>query len=443
MINQKGNKFIVMKESPRLLIFSNNCFSTTNSNGRTLAKLLLGYPKNKLAQFFIQRARPDFEICDNYYLVTDSDVLHAFFKKGTRGARIKADQMKTEGETAEIKIKTKKRTPLTMLLREMVWKSNRWQSEDFHSWIEDFSPEAVLLQAGDNAFLLRLAMTTASKYKIPLIIYNTEGYYFKNKNYFKGSGIASIFYPWFHSQFKKEFVKTMNRASCVVYNCDLLKEDYDKHFKCPSHVIYNSSDIIAGNKHEIEDDKPIISYLGNLRVGRHESLIEIAQALKGINPNYKLDIYGKIPCDEIREAFNACNAIDYKGFLPYKDVIMVMNKSDILIHAENFSKFYREDLKYAFSTKIADCLKSGTCFFNYAPEELASTQYLIKNNAACVVTDNSKLEEMLRRLISDNELRGSFISNALQLAEKNHNSEKNGKFMMELITKVVYESITS
>lgn len=432
-----------MKEIPRLLIFSNNCFSTTNSNGRTLAQLLLGYPKNKLAQFFIQKAKPDFEICDNYYLVTDSDALHAFFKGGIRGSRIKTEQMKVDGALGEIKIKTKKRTPLTMLLREIIWKSNRWQSENFHSWVKDFSPEVVLLQAGDNAFLLRLAMATASKYKIPLIIYNTEGYYFKNKNYFKGSRIASIFYPWFHSQFKKEFVKTMNSASCVVYNCDLLKEDYDKHFKCPSYVIYNSSDIIAGNKHEIEDDKPIISYLGNLGVGRHESLIEIAQALKGINPNYKLDIYGKIPCDEIREAFNACNAIDYKGFLPYKDVIMVMNKSDILIHTENFSKFYREDLKYAFSTKIADCLKSGTCFFNYAPEELASTQYLIKNNAACVVTDNSKLEEMLRRLISDNELRGSFIANALQLAEKNHNSEKNGKFMMELITKVVYESITS
>lgn len=432
-----------MKESPRLLIFSNNCFSTTNSNGRTLAQLLLGYPKNKLAQFFIQKAKPDFEICDNYYLVTDSDALHAFFKKGTRGARIKADQMKTEGETAEIKIKAKKRTPLTMLLREMVWKSNRWQSEDFYSWVEDFAPEVVLLQAGDNAFLLRLATATAIKYKIPLIIYNTECYYFKNKNYLKRSGIASIFYPWFHSQFKKEFARTMRTASCVVYNCELLKYDYDKQFNCPSYVVYNSSNIITGDKQGIKNDNLVVSYLGNLGVGRHEPLIEIAQVLNRINPNYKLDIYGKIPSDKIREVFSTCTAIDYKGFLPYKDVIAVMNKSDILIHAENFSKFYREDLKYAFSTKIADCLKTGTCFFNYAPEELASTQYLIKNNAACVVTENSKLEEMLRRLISDNEFRGGFIANALQLAEKNHNSEKNGKFMMELITKVVYESITS
>ena len=235
----------------------------------------------------------------------------------------------------------------------------------------------------------------------------------------------------------------MNSASCVVYNCDLLKEDYDRYFNCPSYVIHNSSDIVAENKHEIERNNPIISYLGNLGVGRHESLIEVARALKRISPNYKLDVYGKMPSEEILTAFNACSTIDYKGFLPYEDVVSVMKKSDILIHVENFSKFYQEDLKYAFSTKIADCLKAGTCFLNYAPEELASTQYLIKNKVACVVTEPSKLEGALRRLIADDEFRKGFIDSALQLAARNHDSEKNGQFMMKLIEKVVYESITS
>jgi len=426
---------------PKILIFSNNCFSKTNSNGRTLAKLLEGYPKERIAQFYIQHDEPDFERCDNYFKVTDSDALSAFIRKKQVGKRVV--EVESNKEQPKNERKTKKRTPLKMLLRELVWKSGKWKGGEYNSWVESFSPDVVLIQAGDNAFLLKIATDLAKEKNIPLIVYNTEGYYFKKKNYMKGSGLPAIFYPLFRSQFKKQFKKTMRLASCIVYNCDLLKEDYDRHFNCPSYVIYNSSDIIAGNKHEIEGDKPIISYLGNLGVGRHESLIEIAQALKGINPNYKLDIYGKIPCDKILEAFNSCTAIDYKGFLSYKDVVMVMNKSDILIHAENFSKFYREDLKYAFSTKIADCLKAGTCFFNYAPEELASTQYLIKNNAACVVTDKSKLEETLRRLIDDNEFRDSFIANALQLAEKNHNSEKNSKFMRELITKVVYESITS
>ena len=426
---------------PKILIYSNNCFSKTNSNGRTLAKLLEGYPKENIAQFYIQYDEPEFEKFDNYFQVTDSEALSSFIRKNHVGKRVV--KVECNREQLKYKRKSKKRTPLRMLLRELIWKSGKWRGEEYNSWVESFAPDVVLIQAGDNAFLLKIATDLAKKKNIPLIVYNTEGYYFKKKNYMKDSGLSAVLYPLFRTQFKKQFKKTMGVASCVVYNCDLLKEDYDKHFENQSYVIYNSSDIITGKKREIKGGKLTISYLGNLGVGRHESLIEIAQALKEINPNYKLDIYGNIPSDEIREAFNSCTAIDYKGFLPYKDVVMVMNKSDILIHTENFSKFYREDLKYAFSTKIADCLKTGICFFNYAPEELASTQYLIKNKAACVVTEKAKLEEQLRRLISDIDFRNSFIDNALHLAEKNHNSENNGKLMMELITKVVYEDITS
>lgn len=188
---------------------------------------------------------------------------------------------------------------------------------------------------------------------------------------------------------------------------------------------------------------PIISYLGNLGLGRHESLIEIAQALQSINPEYKLDVYGKIPTDEIENLISNCSAISYKGFVQYEDVVAVMNTSDILVHAESFSDFYRDDSKYAFSTKIADCLKVGTCFFNYAPKELASSQYLINNDVACVVTEKDKLTETLFHLINDEKFRDQFVSHAVSLALKNHDSKRNGEFMAEIIRRVVYESIAS
>ena len=55
-----------MKEYPRLLVLSNNSFSKSNSNGRTLGSLLQGWPKDKIAQFCISTDGPDFEVCDNY-----------------------------------------------------------------------------------------------------------------------------------------------------------------------------------------------------------------------------------------------------------------------------------------------------------------------------------------------------------------------------------------
>ena len=65
---------------PKVLVISNNCFSKTDSNGRTLAGFFYDYPKDKLAQFYIQNATPDFEVCNNYFRVTDSEALSSFLK---------------------------------------------------------------------------------------------------------------------------------------------------------------------------------------------------------------------------------------------------------------------------------------------------------------------------------------------------------------------------
>ena len=63
----------------KLLVISNGCFSLTDSNGRTLEKLLKDYDPENLAQVFTY-GTPDFDMCENYYRVTDKDVIKALFK---------------------------------------------------------------------------------------------------------------------------------------------------------------------------------------------------------------------------------------------------------------------------------------------------------------------------------------------------------------------------
>ena len=139
--------------------------------------------------------------------------------------------------------------------------------------------------------------------------------------------------------------------------------------------------------------------------------------MQKISADYHLDVYGKIPNDAVKAAFENCKGISYKGFISYEQVLEVMSNSDLLVHVENFSDFYRKDLQYAFSTKIADSLASGTCFLLYAPVEIAASQYLIRNNAAYVVSDENELKETLERLINDPESRNkiSTFSNIIIL----------------------------
>jgi glycosyltransferase involved in cell wall biosynthesis len=379
-----------------------------------------------LAQFFIRNVAPDYTVCDQYYYVSDQDALQAFLK-GKRPS----------GEVAEIKPSANqsggatKRNALTMLIRNMVWDSMRWAGKPFWRWVEEFSPDVILLQAGDCAFMLNLARKLAIKYDVPLIIYNSEAYYFKKYDYFCAQGLPKMLYPLFRMQLCQAFKKCMAVAKKTIYCCDKLKEDYDASFGLSSEAIYTVTQIepkITPSNGHLQ-----ISYLGNLGVGRHEGLVEIGNALQRISPELKLRVYGKIPNQTVQTAFDDCQGVDYGGFVSYEEVVEIIHNSDILVHTESFSEFYREDLKYAFSTKIADSLASGTCFLLYAPRGMACTDYLIEKEAAWVVSEKNQLQSTLEQLCGDEPLRNRYIQRAISLAQENHSPTKNTMRFQEMI----------
>lgn len=407
-----------MQEYPRLLIVSNECISDATSNGRTLRNFLVGWPKERIAQFCIRSTAPDMATCDNYYFVSDRHALRSFLT-----GKPASGEMIPEAVDAAYSDAPGGRNALTMLIRNLVWDSMRWRSKDFYRWVENFKPELILFQAGDSAFMLDIARNLKEKYNLPLIIYNSEPFYFRKEDYFRSYTLTKLFYPAFRRQFCKAFEKCQRLAACTVYCCDELKEDYDKIFGPSSEVIHTVTQTKPAAEHS--NDPLKIAYLGNLDLDRYKSLVEIGRTLQDISPRLKLDVYGKIPDQQTQDAFDACPGIDYKGFVSYDQVVRILGTSDILVHAECFDDFYKKNLRYAFSTKIADSLASGTCFLVYAPEKLACTEYLRKNDAAWVVTEPEKLRPVLELLCSDKQARSRYVERAIRLAQEKHTQEKN------------------
>ncbi len=419
--------------TPRLLIISNSCLSNSTSNGRTLRNFLIGWASDKIAQFYIQDEVPDFDICRNYYKVTDSQALKAFLKGVRAGGKVVEETL--VGKTSKTGGSSKKkhnRTSLTLFLRELVWNSNRWRDCNFDKWLDEYSPEVVLLQAGDSPFMLKLAYNISRKRNIPLIIYNSEVYYFKDFDYFRSKGISHLIYPFFHYYYKLVFKRSIKFAKKSIYICEMLKDVYDKEFNLPSIAIYTATEAECAPI-KMPDSEFVVSYLGNLGVGRHEGLLDIANILQEISPKYKLDVYGKIPNEAVETAFRNCKGINYKGFVSYAEVLEVMKNSNLLVHTESFSDFYREDLRYAFSTKIADSLSTGTGFLLYAPEELACSKYLKENKVAFVVNDKEELVKTLMQLTDKPEECVRYRQAALDLVKTNHNFSKNAKVFQSVI----------
>lgn len=420
---------------PKLLVIANNSLSENNSNGRTLAGFLKGWDKESIAQIYISGEIPFSKVCDNFYQITDRAVLKGLFKKNTVGKKV--FNAKLTNNNSNARKLSKGKSILKLLMRDILWGTNVWWNKRLKSWLHDFSPDIILFFAGESVFTYKMAMKVAKFCNIPIVVYNCEGYYFKDKNYLKNGGVISdLIYPLFHSNFKRVFKNLMKKSLHTVYINDKLRNDYDNEFNLPSTTVYTASDVELRSKQGV-NSVPVVSYLGNLGIGRHIALVDIAEALEKLNKNYSLNIYGKIPNAKVKEAFENCSAINYCGSVPYGEVIEIMKKSDLLVHGESFDDFTIWDLKYAFTTKIADSLSCGTCFFVYAPEELACTEYLLKNECACVVTDKSKLKESLNEILTNKDLQNKYIQKGLEIAKQNHDSIKNcEKFQKILIDAV-------
>lgn len=78
---------------PKVLVLSNECFSYTTSNGRTLGNFFKNWPKDRLAQFFLSGV-PEVEFCKNYFQVSDKHALNAVLRKGACGGIVFPDELK-------------------------------------------------------------------------------------------------------------------------------------------------------------------------------------------------------------------------------------------------------------------------------------------------------------------------------------------------------------
>lgn len=419
----------------RVIIVGHNCLSKTGSNGRTLSNYLVGWDKSKIAQFYIHSEKPDFDICDNYFCVTDREIMRSILKRTPAGKTVVQTDFSSEcAGNVEQRAKESLKNSLVRLVREIAWMSSLWNKKSFEKWVDDFNPEVILFQAGDSAFLFRIVRKLAEKYNIPVIIYNTEGYYFKNKSYMPEKWVTKLFYGILHRVFKKQYKKILKHTKKSVYNCDLLCEDYNKAFNDDGIVIMNTSEF-TNEPVNISKEKTVI-YAGNLGLSRHESLIEFADALQEVDSELKLTVYGKCNDDAVIKAVEDCQGIDYKGVIPYEELKTKLSSSEYLLHVESFDDYYKEDLKYAFSTKIADSLASGSCFFVYAPENMAVCRYLKDKDVAVLIDDKSKLNESIKKALNDDVFKDSIKKNGRALAVENHNIIKNRAKLQTILQEI-------
>ena len=422
-----------MYNYPRVLVISNNSISKSSNTGRTMANLFIGWPKDKLAQFCISTTEPDYDVCENFYLLTDRSVLEGF-KHLKKGKRCDIDANKgTEGNTI-VRGKKAIKTPLKMIARQVVWGCKRWNSEEFKEWVNNFNPEIVLIWNTDAMFILDIATSISKEKNIPIVMYNTEGYYFFDKNiYAKDRLFGDAFYGIFHYFYKRHFRRMMKRVILSVHLNSLLRDDYLNIFGGKHLILYTGSNIKFDSSN-LHLDSPKFSYLGNLAFNRHDALIDIAETLQSIDKAFFLDVYGPAPSTNVEEELRATKGLVYHGMAPYDEVVKVMYNSTILFHAETQDDELKSYLRYGFSTKIGDSISSGHPFLMYSSPDIAGAKYVIETGAGWYAKDKKELKKAIINILDNKYERERVLDIARETAQMNHNAQKNSIFIQnELI----------
>ena len=414
----------------RIIIVSNEPFSDISSNGRTIKNFLLNVPRENLAQFYIH-GKPDEVFCENYFCVPDRMALNRFLgRKAPSGGQSKASPKGTAPKAAATK--QPKRSYRNLVIRNVVWQSMRWWDGEFDRFLQEFRPDIVLLQAGDAPFMFRIARRIAKKCHAKLMMFNTEHYVLKKQMY--ASANSKLWHDILMYSLKRQYRKMMNKVDFCLYNTEALEKAYQERYPHPgkSAVLYTTSTLSAMQEHSGESFSAL--YCGNLGVGRLTALDEFAKVLYGVDNTARLDIYGTFPDEQQKKRLCQNPNVYCHGFVDYQQIPALMERASILIHCEHPERV--ENLKFAFSTKIADCLACGRPFLVYASCKYPFVQYLLKNKCAHIASDPEELRVVLKNCIQDKDYLYQHVRNAVEVASRNHNQEMNCRIIEEIFNTI-------
>lgn len=410
---------------PRVLIVGTVPYNK-RSTSRAFEAYFHNWEKENLAQVFSNTRTPCKGHCGTLFQITDYRLLKRRFNKKTDTGKIfRYEDLPEEWVDNDLEIKSDsvkkmykigaRHTPFTHLIRKAIWKKKFWCTEKFNKWLDEFNPECVFLSFSDDFFIPEIALYVAKRFNIPIVSSIGDDYYF-NEHF-----SLSPFYLLYKKSYKKLIRKVLAYKGSAIYISDKIRDKYNSEFGLNGETVYLTSEIKRKEFEPVNKDNPVITYFGNIRMGRNISLNEIGYALGGINKDYRLEVYSGENDEKYYKIFDKNPFIKYCGAVPYSEVVKRMSESDITVIVEGFKNRDIAQSRYSLSTKAADALASGVAILTYGSEECGIVEYMKSTGASVVCTENNKLRDGILLLINDKELQKRQYDNAVKMTKEHHN----------------------
>lgn len=405
---------------PKFLIISHNSFSKTSNNGKSLESIFGNYSKENLAQlFFSQNEDPDFTFCNNYFKITDTDIIKNLITLSKSNGGIINCNSNTNSFSKN-KFKNyifkflKKNASKIILFRDLLWKVGKWKTPALFKWIKNFNPDIIFYVGGNNGFSHDIATYIQDKYSLPLVTFFTDDYLINPK-------YDNLLSKIQHHRMNKFYHRTIKKSSLCFTIGELMSKEYSNYFKKDFLYIMNSIPIEPYIIPDKRNNKITISYIGGLHLNRWKMICEFAQIINQIGSSYILSINVYTTTSLTQEMLQSFtnNHINYRGAVFGTELNKAFNDTDLLLHVESNEQYYRSLTKLSVSTKIPEYLATGKCIIGYGPIEVASMRLLSDNNIGIVISsDNNNNYQGLATALEDYNFRIEIGKNGYDFANK-------------------------
>ena len=401
-----------------------------NTSSRAFDAYFHNWEKECIRQIFSNTKTPVKGHCGSLYQITDQRLLKRRLKQIDEVGVIFEDKdLPEDWKNNDLEVGCSfishlykigsKDTPLKYLLRKWVWRKKYWDTKQLENWLDEFQPECVFLAFSDDFFIPEIALFVANRYNVPIMSCIGDDYYFNDKF------SLSPFYHIYRIKYKALIRKVFSHKGSAIYIGDKIRDKYNSEFGLNGQTVYLTSDIERHPFREIDKANPRITYCGNIRLGRNESLADIGSALVQIDPTYRLEVYSAEKNDEFIKVLKGKPGIDYRGAVSYKEVMEVMADSDIVVIVEGFSPKDVQITRYSLSTKAADAMATGGQILVYGSIECGVIEYMKSTNCSVVCENKEDLKESIELLISDTEMQKRLYEQSGRMSVEHHDKDRN------------------
>ena len=382
----------------RVLIVSRTPWNNSNSFGNTFSNLFGGMQDVEIYNICCQAGSTENAVVSKTLQMSESSVINSL--KGKPVAITVSSRNTLESVEKMQMVGKKNRSPWMFIARDMIWRVGafRWKSA-VRRFVKEVNPDILYLPIYGSWYMCDIDRYVFKIAKAPMVGHITDDGY----GYASNEQVMSLA-RFYRMILRKKWRSLVKKCSYIEVFADNMKQEYERLFNVPCHVIGKGMLPSEVCKPQIRQEKEEVHfvYTGGIGGERYSVLMALAKAFScQSDKKCYLDIYSATPLtDTMKAEMDSVDSIVFHGTVNGSEVKKIQLDADYLVHVEGFSKESISSTRMSFSTKIPDYLSTGNVMLAIGPADINSIQVLQSRGIAVVVDNLKDLSPTIFRLLN-------------------------------------------